>query len=119
MVLRWRICNKPGCPNLTPHPRCDACSAKAEAKRGTAAQRGYSGLAHARFRRAVLRRDRVCVLCHALPSTDADHYPLDRRALVRRGADPNNPDHGRGLCGPCHKKETALRQPGGWNAPGA
>ncbi|MER7155437.1 holin, partial [Streptomyces lydicus] len=48
-------------------------------------------------------------------SAHADHYPLSRRELVARGDDPDDPRHGRGLCGPCHSSETAQHQPGGWN----
>ena len=51
-------------------------------------------------------------------ATVADHYPDDRRALVAKGLDPNDPDHGRGLCASCHSKETAKFQPGGWNQGG-
>ncbi|WP_228637251.1 hypothetical protein [Microtetraspora sp. AC03309] len=46
----------------------------------------------------------------------ADHWPLDRRELVRRSLDPDDPKHGRGLCKSCHDGSTAQRQPGGWNA---
>jgi 5-methylcytosine-specific restriction protein A len=112
--VRWHPCNVPGCPTLTQSSRCDDCEQEADARRGTAGQRGYSGRGHARFRRLVLRRDRTCVLCHAAPSTQADHHPVDRRTLVRRGQNPNDPSFGRGLCTPCHSKETAKHQPGGW-----
>jgi 5-methylcytosine-specific restriction protein A len=69
-----------------------------------------------RFRRGVLDRDPVCKVCWAEPATVADHYPKSRRQLVAEGLDPNNPQHGRGLCASCHGKETAKNQPGGWNA---
>ena len=73
-----------------------------------------------RFRTAVLERDINCVLCIAAarwtPATVADHWPLSRRELLDRGMDPDDPEHGRGLCEPCHAKETAANQPGGWNA---
>jgi 5-methylcytosine-specific restriction protein A len=49
-------------------------------------------------------------------STDADHFPLDRRELERRGLDPDDPAYGRGLCGAHHRSETARLQPGGWAA---
>lgn len=96
--------------------RCAACSARAEQIRGGARTRGYDR-GHERFRAAVLRRDRFCVLCRERLATDADHWPLSRRELVDRGMDPNDPRHGRGLCGTCHKRETAANQPGGWNRP--
>ncbi|AHH98316.1 hypothetical protein KALB_4954 [Kutzneria albida DSM 43870] len=42
----------------------------------------------------------------------ADHYPKSRRELVAAGADPNDPQHGRGLCVACHNAQTARLQPG-------
>jgi 5-methylcytosine-specific restriction protein A len=47
-------------------------------------------------------------------STVADHWPVDRRELVARGMNPDDPSGGRGLCASCHGKETAIHQPGGW-----
>jgi 5-methylcytosine-specific restriction protein A len=47
-------------------------------------------------------------------STVADHWPLSRRELEDQGLDPNDPQHGRGLCKHCHDMETARNQPGGW-----
>ncbi|MBM9621016.1 holin [Streptomyces zhihengii] len=109
------VCSRPGCPNLTPTGRCPACRQHAEQQRGTARQRGYDTEHETRFRRAVLARDPVCVICHAAPSVHADHHPIDRRTLAANGHDPNDPAHGRGTCAPCHSAETARHQPGGWN----
>jgi 5-methylcytosine-specific restriction protein A len=109
------ICSEPGCPEYTGRGRCDSCRAEAEQRRGTARQRGYDKQHERRFRKPVLARDRVCVLCRERPSRHADHWPLSRRELVERGLDPNDPKHGRGLCGRCHSSETAQHQPGGWN----
>jgi 5-methylcytosine-specific restriction protein A len=68
----------------------------------------------------VLERDALCVLCAGVGVTRlsevADHYPLSRRELVAADLDPNDPAHGRGLCKPHHDRETAVHQPGGWNA---
>jgi 5-methylcytosine-specific restriction protein A len=111
----WRVCTTPGCPEFTQHGRCDGCRAEAEKKRGTAQQRGYGREHRTRFRPAVLARDPVCVVCRQKPSAHADHHPLSRRELVERGLDPNDPQYGRGTCGPCHSSETARHQPGGWN----
>ncbi|MGI5161407.1 hypothetical protein [Microbispora sp. CA-102843] len=115
MAKALTVCTTRGCPNLTAGGRCDTCKAKAEKKRGTASQRGYGSRHRSRFRRGVLRRDPVCVLCGKARSVHADHYPLDRRELEERGLDPDDPKYGRGLCGPCHSSETARLQPGGWN----
>ncbi|MDX3087178.1 holin [Streptomyces sp. ME12-02E] len=118
------VCSVPGCPQLTPAGRCPAHRQQAEQQRGSARERGYDREHEQRFRPAVLARDRRCV-CTAeghghtgpcgQPSVHADHWPISRRELAAAGMDPNDPDHGRGLCGPCHSSETARHQPGGWN----
>lgn len=114
MARAPRVCSTPGCPTLTTGGRCQAHQQQAEQARGTAASRGYGGKGHALFRTAVLTKNPICVLCHLAPSTAADHYPLSRRDLVLRHLNPNDPTHGRGLCAPCHNRETAQHQPGGW-----
>lgn len=112
-----RVCTKPGCGTLCSGGRCPAHAKAADRARGTATQRGYSGRGHARFRTLVLRRDKTCVIsgCTA-PATEADHHPLDRNELILKGFNPDDPQHGRGLCKPHHSSETAANQPGGWNA---
>lgn len=108
------VCSVPGCPEYTTAGRCDGCRREADQRRGGARQRGY-GRGHEAFRRAVLGRDPVCVLCHQARSVHADHHPLSRRELVDAGLDPDDPTRGRGLCPPCHSSETAINQPGGWH----
>ena len=121
------VCSVPDCPRLTDAGRCDEHRREAEQRRGSARQRGYGREHEQRFRPGVLRRDPTCT-CHGCTSctragsgrctresVHADHWPLDRKALAAAGLDPNDPQHGRGLCGPCHSSETARHQPGGWN----
>lgn len=109
-----RTCNR--CPAvITTGSRCDTCTRAAEQARGSAHQRGYTSTGHQHFRTAVLRRDPICVQCHTEWATVADHYPTSRRDLEATGLDPNDPTKGRGLCKPCHDRETAANQPGGWN----
>lgn len=112
-------CSTAGCPELVTSGRCDGCSRTAERERGTAASRGYGKRHRTRFRPGVLERDICCVLCREnglwVLATVADHWPLSRRELLERGHDPDDPQHGRGLCEPCHARETAVNQPGGWN----
>ncbi|MDX5569247.1 holin [Streptomyces sp. ID05-04B] len=119
------ICSTPGCPQYTRGGRCTDCQTTAEQRRGTSSQRGYGSQHRTDFRQAVIARDPSCVCTttshdHAEPcgepSKHADHYPRDRRELVAAGENPNDPRHGRGLCGPCHSAETARHQPGGWAA---
>lgn len=122
--LRWRVCSTPGCPEYTQHGKCDTHRREAEQQRGSARHRGYDRDHETRFRKPVLQRDPKCV-CTAeghghrgpcgQPSRHADHHPHSRRELQAMGLDPNDPQYGRGLCGPCHSSHTAQHQPGGWN----
>lgn len=110
MALRPCLdCRKPSTSS-----RCPDCARAKDQARGTAAQRGYAGRGHQSFRVAVLARDPICKVCRRAPSTVADHYPTSRRDLVDQGLNPNDPQHGRGLCHRCHSQETARNQPGGW-----
>ena len=111
-----RVCNVAGCPTITDKGRCPAHAKVADQARGTAAQRGYGVEHRKRFREGVLAKHPICQRCHRAPSTVADHHPLSKRELDDAGMDSNDPAHGRGLCVPCHSRETAKHQPGGWNA---
>lgn len=117
MAKAWKVCARPGCTELVPTgtSRCEGCCRAADRSRGTATERGYNSAGHRRFRRDVLRNDPICVVCRAAPSTVADHHPLSRRELIAADRDPDDPSAGRGLCKPCHDRETAKHQPGGWN----
>ena len=116
MPRALKVCPTSGCGALTNGGRCPSCAAAADRVRGTAAERGYTSAGHRRFRRVVLRRDPICVLCQLEPATVADHYPLSRRQLLAAGLNPNDSSRGRGLCKRCHDQETARLQPGGWHA---
>lgn len=110
------VCSTVGCPEVTKGGRCDGCKAKAEKQRRPDGN-PYNSTQHRKvFRTKVLDKDPICVVCRVKRSTVADHYPLSRRELVRLKLDPNDPDRGRGVCKPCHDRETAQHQPGGWNA---
>jgi 5-methylcytosine-specific restriction protein A len=119
-----KVCSR--CPNSAQpgRSRCDECEAD-RTRRATATERGYDARHRRRFRRAVLRLDPLCVCTDRShghgpaclrPSTRADHFPRDRRELVRLGLNPYDPRYGRGLCASCDSKQTATRQPGGWAA---
>ena len=118
-----RPCPHPGCPHLIA-PGGDCADGHGQAKRRkaqqrtdatrpSAARRGYGRAHRNRFRPAVLTRHPICVECGEQPSVHADHWPLTRTELIRRGLDPNDPRYGRGLCGPCHSSKTA-RNDGGF-----
>lgn len=110
------VCSSFGCTAKIPQGqgRCSTCKANADKARRPEGN-PYATKGHQRFRREVLDRDPICVLCELRASTVADHYPTERRDLVDQGLDPDDPDYGRGLCAPCHAAETAERTPGGWN----
>ncbi|PZG03974.1 holin [Micromonospora craterilacus] len=116
-----RRCTTTGCRGV-PGPqggKCPGCRARtgraSDQRRGSPTERGYGREHRDVFRPGVLARDPVCVLCGVRPSVVADHWPLDRKQLVARGLNPNDPVHGRGLCEPCDRVDKADRQPGGWN----
>lgn len=115
-----KVCSTTGCPNIvardSKRTRCPDCETRAEQARGSAHTRGYDRTHETRFRTQVLARDPICTLCRRRPSQHADHHPLSRRELAAQGLNPNDPERGRGLCQPCHARETAVHQPGGWHA---
>jgi 5-methylcytosine-specific restriction enzyme A len=116
-------CASTGCPNdaLPRRSTCTEHSRRTPDRRPPAAARGYGHAHRTRFRAGVLNRDPICTCpgcqrctrpnpgtrCVA-PSTDADHHPLTRVQLVADGADPDEPDHGRGLCHACHSSHTRV-----------
>ena len=113
--MSMRVCSTPGCPTLHSHTgKCPKCKAKAARERRPHGN-PYTTAGHRTFRRLVLTRDPICVICRAAHSTVADHYPIERVDLVADGLDPNDPQHGRGLCKRCHDKHTARSKPSGWN----
>ena len=118
MPSRFRVCSTPGCPEVHNLPGSRCANHEQHAKQ-THWQKSsdYNTKGHRiRFRLAVLRRDPICTLCGLREANEADHHPRSREELVALHLDPNDPQYGRGLCGACHKAQTALHQPGGWNA---
>jgi 5-methylcytosine-specific restriction enzyme A len=113
-------CTTPGCGTPTPAGgRCETCRSRRRADsdriRGDATQRGYGEHWRTVIRPAYLTRRPRCALC-GRAATIPDHHPRSRRDLVAAGvADPDADEHLRPLCGPCHSRETARNQPGGWH----
>lgn len=130
-----RPCTYPGfppCPALVTGPvaRCpehDVFVRRVSSRARRQRDGKLYGKAHeTRFRPGVLRRHPYCQcdqVDHAWhpgcpcpqPSNTADHWPIDKRALLAAGLDSNDPQHGRGLCHRCHSSITARFQPGGWH----
>lgn len=111
-----KVCNRPGCPNLFKGKGGRCPEHNREARRARTDNAVYSSTGHRTFRRQVLTRDPICVLCRTNRATVADHHPHSRRELEAAGLNPNDPRYGRGLCHPCHSIETANNptQRGGW-----
>lgn len=113
----------PRCHTKYRADRCPTCrerdTAMVEARRPSSTQRGY-GSKWGIIRAAFLKAHPTCCIpgCGA-PAEVPDHHPVSRAELVAQG-DPH-PDAWarlRPLCLPCHRRETARNQPGGWNRPG-
>lgn len=119
MPRALRPCATAGCGELVPSgsTRCDDCQRQTDAayrkRRDPVTNTHYKSKGHRRFRRLVLSRDPLCVLCGDI-ATDADHFPIDLRTLLTAGLDPNDPANGRGLCRSCHSRETMRLGQGGW-----
>lgn len=112
-------CSTPGCTlRADQGGRCLGCAKRRarakDSRRGTASDRGYGLIWRAR-RLDFLVRHHWCKLCGHVARV-ADHYPTSRRELLERGiGDPDTDEYLRPLCKPCHDRETARHQPGGWN----
>jgi 5-methylcytosine-specific restriction protein A len=122
--MKLRVCSRVGCPNLHAGTgRCPECQRQADRTRTSGAAK-YGPGHRTRFRPGVLKRDPVCACTgctgHAGPCTRAsevaDHWPFDRVDLIARGMDPDDPEHGRGLCKGCHDRWTALSRPSGFRS---
>lgn len=107
-----RIC--PRCNQAFSAPRCPTCAERAADARPNAV---YQTAEWRNNSRAFLRENPTCVRCGARARI-ADHHPVSRRELLRqRVPDPDAWHRLRPLCHPCHRHETAVNQPSGWNAP--
>jgi len=107
-----RVCAEPGCPKPAwhPHNKCETHrlehNRQADKRRPNAGQRGY-GAKWRQVRAHFLRANPTCVDCGAA-STDADHAPVSRRALLAAGvADPDQPQYLEARCRSCHARKTA------------
>lgn len=101
-----QVCSVPGCPELSDRGKCPTHRRAAEAKRGSAAERGYDAAWQKRSK-AFLASHPVCVLCGGKAEV-SDHWPKTRRQLVAEGVrDPDADQHLRPLCTRDHNAETA------------
>lgn len=128
MPPRFTPCPTPGCPELRDRRTGDCPQGHSkikrrqaqrltDAQRPSARNRGYNAEHDRLFRCPVLARDPVCTIGGCThPSEHADHHPLTRRQLVAQGLNPNDPQHGRGLCAHHHNSHTASHD-GGYGNP--
>ena len=110
-----RVCNVPGCPNLTTQPRCPDHQRQAEQQRGNSHQRGYNAKWRRTRRRYLTRHPQCSEPDCTQPATDVDHID----GLGPHGPHGHDPDNLRGYCHTHHSQRTARDQPGGWNTQGA
>lgn len=110
-----RPCTTPGHNVVTGTGRCQQCLDRLRAdRRRRSPQHDYGPLWRVR-RAAFLADNPRCALCNRRANV-ADHHPVSRRLLIARGVvDPDTDDRLRPLCKPCHDRETAQLQPGGWH----
>lgn len=112
-----KVCNIHGCPTMFTGTGSRCPEHATQARKARASNRVYSTRGHRTFREAVLTRDTVCVIPGCIDwATVADHYPRDRKTLVELGLNPNDPQHGRGLCATHHNQHTAATNPSGFRA---
>lgn len=115
-----RPCRSPGCPALVRGGTgyCDQHQAEAQrqqdARRGTAAERGYDARWRA-LRIMFLRRHPLCadpdgVHTGPVPATDVDHI------VPKRDGGRDAWDNLQALCHSCHSRKTAREL--GWTAEG-
>lgn len=108
-----RVCNEPGCPELTDGPRCEAHRKqdrkRSDAKRPSPRVRGYDA-EHEADRAAYFAAFPICQWHEGCieRATDLDHID----------GNPFNRDWSnyRGYCHSHHSRRTARDQKGGWNA---
>lgn len=120
-----KVCATPGCPDFAAPKRsyCAPCERRYDATRRQAtdaarpspAERGY-GTAWRDRRARFLAANPVCADCGGA-ATVADHAPVTRAELVRRGdPDPDAAHHLQPRCASCHGRKT-VRDDGGWGRP--
>jgi 5-methylcytosine-specific restriction protein A len=113
-VRALKVCIEAGCPELSDQSRCER---HRRDTRPSASRRGY-GVGWRKRRELFLAVNPTCIDCLA-PATVADHDPLTRDELIRRGdPDPDAFHHLKPRCASCHSRKTATRDGGFGRTPG-
>ena len=110
-----RVCNRPGCRQLTRERFCSTCKSSENQRRGSASERGY-GHKWREYRLGFLRKNPLCVLCLAQNRTAAATV-VDHKT-PHRGDDTLfwDPKNHQAICKPCHDHKTATED-GGFGRP--
>jgi 5-methylcytosine-specific restriction protein A len=106
-----KICTRPGCAGLVRGGVCSVCGprrkerdAQHDARRGTAASRGYDGRWQ-RIRMAYLKGHPLCAEClkehRVTVATDVDHI------IPKRDGGSDADGNLQALCHSCHSRKTA------------
>ena len=111
MAEYGRPCRFPGCRAIVPFGHapgyCPPHRGPADRARGTAAERGYDR-AWAALARAVRQEEPWCRFCleagRHVPAEHVDHI------RPRREGGTDDRANLRALCGPCHRRRTAVEQ---------
>lgn len=116
-VAPRKRCTAPGCGVSIPRGRQSRCPKHAGHVR---AQRdGWHSLYGGdwpRRRLEYLEAHPRCALCPRMARIP-DHWPVPLRRLLERGVvNPHHDRYLRPLCWPCHSRQTAKHQPGGFVA---
>lgn len=113
-------CTTPGCGSTTDSDRTGRCTTcltrqRRDLNRRRESQSELYGAQWPALRLDYLTRHPVCTLCPRQADV-ADHYPRGIRLLRKHGIlHPHLDRYLRPLCKQCHDRETARREPGGWN----
>lgn len=110
-------CLRPGCPSVTVNGYCESHQGarklqreQFDARRGSAASRGY-GRPWQALRARILLRDPICANPYALPNHLVVSTEVDHKIPRSRGGDESD-ENLQGLCHPCHSRKTATEDSG-------
>lgn len=110
-------CTAPGCTVAVVAGRCDKHRRHHSQQRLTWTE--LYGPDWPRRRLEFLLKHPRCALCPR-QARIPDHYPTPLRRLIERNeVNPHHDRYLRPLCWPCHSRETARHQPGGFVTRGA
>lgn len=99
-----KVCATPMCGQTVQRGHCAKHARERATRRGTTAQRGYSG-AHVGWRQAILALDPICRGCEIAPSTHAEHV-----IPWQQGGEQYAIENGQGCCASCANYKSRIEQ---------